>query len=148
MHLATMSGVSLAFIQKIEGGKANPSLEVITKLLDQFGVSLELTLEPPDLSVLYALGVPIVAPKRSKLRPTKDIARSMLIKSCLYLRAHTDQRLQLAVEAWLLAIKMEFPNFFKKELASPLTKLFLPKEITEQHIKLKRIATETIAAYL
>lgn len=44
-RLAAIAGVSRRTLQLIEGGKANPSLEILLKIADPLGLTVKLTLK-------------------------------------------------------------------------------------------------------
>ncbi|KIC93613.1 helix-turn-helix transcriptional regulator [Flavihumibacter solisilvae] len=48
-QLADISGVSRRTIQLVEMGKANPTIEVLAKLADPLGLTLQLVLKEPVL---------------------------------------------------------------------------------------------------
>ena len=75
MELATKSGISLPTIQNIESGKANPILDILTRIFNVLG--LEIKVSAPDFQVEKAilLGMPlssnqstsVIKPSRYKL---------------------------------------------------------------------------------
>lgn len=48
-ELATLSGVSINTLTKIERGEANPSLKVITNILDTLGLQMDIKIKSNNL---------------------------------------------------------------------------------------------------
>ena len=48
-ELATLSGVSINTLTKIERGEANPSLKVITNILDTLGLQMDIKIKSKNL---------------------------------------------------------------------------------------------------
>lgn len=44
-QLASISGVGLRTLQMVEGGKGNPSLDILLKIADPLGLTVELVLK-------------------------------------------------------------------------------------------------------
>jgi transcriptional regulator with XRE-family HTH domain len=48
-HLAELAGVSVNTLYKIERGQANPTIEVIGKIFEVLGLTMDITIRKPDL---------------------------------------------------------------------------------------------------
>jgi len=150
--LASAAGVSLATIQNVEAGRANPSLSTMRNLLAP--LSLDVGLEPVavDWVVLAAHGLPLSALRDvSGVRPTPDSLAEHVRAAALELSANagTDERKRESLAALLLAIRNHFPTYYRRCFGrSPLVGSFLPDDLTGRIIKLYRIARAAVAEYL
>lgn len=147
-ELSALSGISLSSLQNIECGKANPTFETLSAIFSVLGHELVLKPLTVDLSELAMLGIPFGEHQISGNLPQISTIGATVAKICQCLQLEPNERMREALEAWLLAVKSEFPRFFKKHLSRRLILDLLPRVITGRHIKLKRIATENIAKYL
>ena len=149
--LAQKSGISLATLQNIEAGIANPSLSILDKILGPLHLFTQVVESHYDWNILCQLGLPINAEEPIKgLEFTPEILIDNIKIGCLKLLNTQDSRLQIAMEALILAIKQHYPTLFKKRLEKiPLVcDNFLPTKITGSHIKLRRLALAKIGQYL
>ena len=58
-ELADISGVSTAFIKKIEEGRGNPSISTLEKLLDAMGMELLCREKMPDMLLKGLTEIPL-----------------------------------------------------------------------------------------
>jgi len=132
-----LSGVSVPFIQQVESGRANPSVNTASALLSSLGLAFQITSLPPDWKVLSKLGVPIAEqPKQIEWHGKKSevslrMAYSFVLKNKNFVRERE------AIESYLIAIRDHYPTFFRrfKDLAPDL-----PKTLSGRLIKLRRIS--------
>lgn len=155
-EVAQLSQISLQMLQIIENGQANPSLLVLKKLGQTLGFQIEM--KPSfDWNNLIAHGGPLFDTRphfNETLKPNDVSLKAVLIQACFQIQEDQknkvlDTRTLIATQSLLLALKINFPTRFKKWIKkNPLLKEFSNFEITGQHIKLKRIATESLRTYL
>jgi|GEM_PF-4248047 len=147
VELSKQSGVSLPMIQLIEAQRANPSFEVLSKLLSALG--LELDLHPTQTAkerLVEAFGLvtgsgPTIHRlnrDRLKLWIQQIIQESTANPSQKHVSEHVPERIQESFEGLSLAIFEYYPTFFRT-LCLPE-----PGRITGRQIKLKRIALQTL----
>lgn len=70
--LAVRAGVSLATVQNIEAGRANPSLSTLERLLAPLGLGLAVEPRQADWDALAAFGLPLTGAARAVYGPTKS----------------------------------------------------------------------------
>jgi len=147
-ELAHRSDTSLATIQNIESGRANPSLATLERILYVLGLRLELKNTPLDWTRLASLGVPLLASTDTLVRPDKGLLQQELSNlSPEVLRSIHDPREASALKAWLQALQDHYPhtwNRFAPHLSSWLKK----QKLSGSEIKLRRIALSNLAGYL
>jgi len=150
-QLACEAGLSLAHIQNIESGKANPSFDVLNKIFKPLGLEFSIVPRKIDWNYLSSIGFPLAAPKmvKSKIDLVK-IVRSLRELAGFLSQTHEGyERERLSFEAFLFTIKHDYPHFFEKHFEnSELVLNFLPRNITGDHLKLRRLILEKIASYL
>lgn len=152
VELSKASGVSLPTIQNIEAGKGNPSICILGALLDPLGLKIEIRFEEVDWDLLAKLGVPLTSIGKVKLTPSPELLIRVLRKYCIIIK-NSETKIELrkleALQALLLAIKVQFPTYFRKNIhTSPVILSFVPPLVTGRLIKLKRIAEGALAKYL
>src|SRR5690349_6008984 len=92
-EIAHRARTSLATIQNIEAGNANPALATVERIFKVLGLRLELRSAPLDWDRLASLGVPILAGGQVSIRPDKDMLKQELFNlSPDALNAITDPR--------------------------------------------------------
>jgi len=152
--LASSAGVSLATIQNVEAGRANPSLSTLRSLLAPLGFAVGLEPVAVDWDALAAHGLPLSALRDvSGVRPTPESLATLVRGAALELSregaARESERKIESFAALLLAIRNHFPTYFSKRFGrSPLVRSFLPDRLTGRIIKLYRIARAAVAEYL
>jgi transcriptional regulator with XRE-family HTH domain len=154
VELSHLSGISLPTIQNVEAGRANPSLSILESLLAPLGLMIDIQSRKADWDALAALGLPLSAVKPKKVRPGAELLLANLRLAALELaggagRDGESERKREALGALLLALKLQFPRFFKKHIApSPSIARMLPRSIDGRMIKLKRLAERRLSEYL
>lgn len=141
-QLSKISEVSIPFIQLIERGQANPSLESTRSLLSQLGLKFEIQEQEPHWDDLSKIGVPIGTPdKHIRWNDTKSEA--LIRQAYVFVITHPQfSRERDALEAYLLAIRDHYPGKFRK---FKNLERHLPKKYSGRIIKLRRIAIAYLA---
>ena len=148
-ELAAQSGVSLPTIQNIEAGKANPSLDVLEKLLEALGLKLKIDYPEVDIEMAIILGVPLSAKSGVKVSPTKELLKRE-VRKWTYSFNHSTftEREELAFVSFLWALKDHWPSFYT-EIECPIFEEKISKLKIKGHvIKLRRIAISNLSKYL
>ena len=153
LELSHLSDVSLATIQNLESGRANPSLKTLTSILSQLGIELGFADAPADWEALVDHGLPLSKQSSATQPPTaggllhhlrlaaRDIDRGLATDDA--------ERKRESLEALLLALATSFPSSYRKWFArSRLFERFTPNCPNGRVIKLKRIAEARLAEYL
>jgi len=151
--LAVRAGVSLATLQNLEAGRANPSLSTLEKLLEPLGLGLELRPREADWNAVAALGLPH---REQGPRGLPVDAASLLThihRAALDLERRPEQpdreRKSECLQALLLAIRSHFPSRYRRWFRrSPLIRDLVPDEPSGRLIKLARIARQPLAEIL
>ncbi|MBU6376643.1 MAG: helix-turn-helix transcriptional regulator [Bdellovibrionales bacterium] len=147
-ELANRSRTSLATIQNIEAGRANPSLATLERIVHELGLRLELRNTPPDWGRLASLGLPLLTTQETFVRPEKDLLRQELSTlSTDTLHALVDPREAGAMRAWLSALHDHYPQLWDR-LAPHLNQWLEKQKLSGPEIKLRRIALSKLADYL
>jgi transcriptional regulator with XRE-family HTH domain len=152
-NLGHLSGVSLATIQNVEAGKANPSLSTLESLLRPLGLTLSLGVRGADWDTLCALGLPLVTQGAKRLRPSGDLlaehVRLGLLELTREVPAKDHERKVEGLQALVLALMIHFPTYFRHRMSrSRLIETILPKQPSGRVIKLARLAVRTLSEYL
>lgn len=151
VQLAHESGVSLPTIQNIEAGKANPTVEVLQKLLDVFGLKFQILIQPFDAGRAATFGVPLLVKEQAgEVVVNKN---SLKMESRKWLRQILEKKLnereELAVIAFLKGVKDHYPKYYQNEIAAPLFDSIIDRFSNDGRvIKLRRIALTNMSVYL
>ena len=153
---AVLAGVSLATVQNIEAGRANPSVGTLGRILGALGMECRVCSLAADWDALAALGVPLLQTGQ----PSKPVRPSLLVP---HLRlamvelarpasggtsGNTGRKLE-AVQATLLALKHHFPTFYGRHFArAPVAEALWPRDCSGRLVKLSRLAKQALAEYL
>lgn len=151
--LARAAGVSLATIQNIESGRANPSLSTLTRVLAPLGLGVEIGPIAADRGALIALGLPL-----------SGAADPLPVRDLSVLRHHVEraldelegapgaagaERLRDCLQALALALRLHFPSATSAWFeTSPRLLELVAQEPPGRVIKLYRIALARVAEYL
>ncbi|MFN7905071.1 MAG: helix-turn-helix domain-containing protein [Pseudobdellovibrionaceae bacterium] len=118
MKLAVDSGVSLATIQNIEAGKANPSLSVLKSLFEVLQHDIVIQPQPIDWEELIRFGLPLTtARKNLRKQERKKDGLLILLKRALLqypLAGKRTERNWEALAGFLLGLKTHFPGVFQE----------------------------------
>jgi transcriptional regulator with XRE-family HTH domain len=150
-RLSQESKVSLPTIQNIEANKANPTLDILEKLLLPLGVEFKLSPIPFDVNRAIALGVPL-----SESTSKVDIvvsASTLKLEARKWHRAfemHSlSEREELSLVSFLMALKGHYPSFYEDEIKSPIFEQKISHYKTSgKVIKLRRMALAQMSKYL
>jgi len=163
MELARGCGLSLPFIQQIEGSRANPSLASMNALLSVFGIELEAVSPRADWSLLASLGAPVLEPSEvfgseeshaPRGTPRAELLIRELRAACLELShdEQVDSRKKEALQALIAALHDGYPSWYREHFGrAPLIERFRPSAAAANFgrlIKLRRICLARLAEYL
>ena len=151
--LAVRAGVSLATLQNLEAGRANPSLSTLERLLEPLGLGLEVQPREADWEAVAALGLPLRGQGPRGLPVDEASLLNHIHRAALDLARQPDlpdrERKSECLQALLLAIRSHFPSRYKRWFRrSPLIRDLLPNELSGRLIKLSRIARQPLAEIL
>lgn len=150
--LAAAAGVSLATVQSVEAGRANPSLGTLRSLLGPLGLEIALREVPADWDRLAALGLPLAAAEPAPAPATAaELARQFHLGARELERdasAPDAERKRECLRALLLAVRNHFPSVYRAwfRRSGPVRRL--PGPPSGREIKLARIARARLAEYL
>lgn len=152
VKLAHESKVSLPTIQNIDAKKANPTIDVLEKLFLALGMEFKLQPIKFDLEKAITLGVPLVSSlkKIEVHKPSSTMLKQEARKWIYALEEKTlNERDELAMIAFLVAIKDHYPTFYNEEVTCHIfEKKIKEKKTSGKIIKLRRIALNTLSKYL
>lgn len=143
-QLSQFSGVSVPTIQNIEAGRANVEWSTLSALVDSLGLELSWHSVAPQWAELYLCGLPIsYEGTPAKGSPSLDRLNRAVAK---LLPAELDDRERVALESLALALANHFKESFRsyRRIYQP----WIPKLVTDKHIKLYRIARAKLSEYL
>jgi transcriptional regulator with XRE-family HTH domain len=137
-QLAAISGVSLATIQNIEAGRANPAWVTLSALLKS--LHLQVTFQSDLIEDLVTFGCPMMAvgprttiPSRQRLIETLRSLKMKHLRGC--------KRETGAIHAWLCAIRDHYPSMWSE--ASPeikkWTSLHGPPRLKQRRLALAKL---------
>ncbi len=150
--LAQESGVSLPTIQNIEADKANPTIEIMEKLVAALG--LKIWLKPHEFEAERAImfGVPLSSVTAKKLNNVIVNPRNLYIEIRKWLQIFEvngfNEREEEAVIAFLKGLKDHYPEFSQKISIKNLESKIQKLEKSGKIIKLRRIALSNMSKYL
>jgi transcriptional regulator with XRE-family HTH domain len=152
--LAVSADASLATIQNLEAGRANPSMDLLQRVLDVLGLRVEIVPELPDWDALVSLGLPLAARQerqmvRDEEKLLKHLRRAVAMNHGEGETQPYEPRLVEALQALLLALRDHYPTLWRRSLArSTSVSAWLPAEIDGRLIKLRRLARARLGEYL
>lgn len=146
-HLAHESRCSLATIQNIEAGRANPEIETLARVLSSLGQKLSIISKSLDFTFWPSLGLPMLDKENILVTPSKELLLQQLKIIEPQLHLLKDERLCTALASFLSALKGHFPTSYSQTGIS--IKEWLEKhENTFCRPKLRRLSIERLATYL
>ena len=150
MELAAQSGISLPTIQNIESGKANPSLEILTKVLKVLGLEIKVSVPQFQAESAILLGVPLSSTELpSPMKPSRNMLCMEARKWAHYLRENVlAEREALAITSFLCALKDHWPSLYQEIECPIFDKLISVSRKNGHLIKLRRIAIANLSKYL
>lgn len=153
-ELARRTEISLPTLQNIESRKANPGFEMIVRLLEEVGLTFEVTPKKANWDFLIECGVPLLSdtPQPTTSIISKQNLVTAVLDACLELSTHSKdaetERKHDALVALIVAIKQHYPSFFKKNFNRSLVQKYAPQVLSPRIIKLKRMALARVSQYL
>lgn len=148
-ELAGKASLSLATIQNLEAGRANPEFATLEKLVEILGFEIRLVSKKLDLNGLIAHGMPLLSEGRTNLRPE----RMSLFRNLAEVGGQLDQlpsgRESEALQGLLLAIRDHYPSIWGE--VDGRVKTWFSKRGPDksfQLVKLRRMALSRLAEYL
>jgi transcriptional regulator with XRE-family HTH domain len=150
MELATQSGISLPTIQNIESGKANPSIEILTRVLNVLGLEIKVSVPGFQAESAVLLGVPLSANHSTTLmKPSRSLLLSEARKWTHYFKENVfSEREALAITSFLCALKDYWPSIYSQIECPIFNKLISISRNNGHCIKLRRIAIANLSSYL
>jgi len=151
--LAVRAGVSLATLQNIEAGRANPSVSTLERLLAPLGLGLAVEPRQADWDALAAFGLPLTGSGAGGLRVDEESLLGYLHRAALDLSRRPalpdGERKTECLQALLLALRGHFPSHYRRWFRrSPLILDLVADEPSGRVIKLSRLAREALAEIL
>jgi len=146
-ELAHRAAVSLATLQNIEAGRANPELNTVSRLAESVGYRLSLTPHQPRIDDLIPYGLPLMSETPGpRIRPTRQSLIEILnLSAPTWLNRRLGAREHDALIAFLSALRDHFPSVWK-ELAPNIRESM--KKQRPVRAKLRRMALSFLAEYL
>ncbi|WP_447971851.1 helix-turn-helix domain-containing protein [Nitrospira sp. M1] len=153
VELSVRSGVSLPTLQRIESGKANPSLSTLELLTSALDLELSCNDVSVDWDELAAYGLPLQRREIRHVRKTRENFLTAMCRACSSLiqeRQSPDfSRKKEALIGTLLALKLHYADLYKELCHKcPMVEQLFQDTIEGKHIKLKRLALAQIGTYL
>lgn len=150
--LAHAAHVSLATIQNVEAGRANPAWTTLTEICTALGLELHCTPPQADWQALITLGLPLQGDGKAHVTRDAPTLRRHLARAAVDLASGeraSRSRQQECVEAALLTLYHHYPivtrSWFTRSAA---LSALLPTDPSGRVIKLARIARARFAEYL
>jgi transcriptional regulator with XRE-family HTH domain len=140
---AQRAGVSLATLQNVENGRANPEVDTLERIAHVVGMELVLQGKKADLATLIAFGLPM---QDSVERPRLLASRAHLVASLNKIASPSESssREHEALTALLAAIRDHYPSVWL-ELDQRLRDSC---DMSQVKPKLRRLALVRLAEYL
>lgn len=145
--LATESHCSLATIQNIEAGRANPEIETLESILSSLGQKIVITSKKIDLTFWPSLGLPLLEKEEVLVKPSKELLIEQLQLVELHLSQLKEERVCTAFISFLSGLKFHFPQVYS-QLGSSINQWFIKNETIYCRPKLRRLSIEKLATYL
>jgi len=152
-ELSSRADVSLATVQNIEAGRANPSVGTLSRVLSVLGLELDIGPAPVDWDMLAALGIPLGSTGGATVRPTPELlVRQLYLGLAELSRSRADildHRKLEAMQATLYALRAHFPEFHARYFGRSLSaRRLLPEKLSGRLIRLSRVAAANLAEYV
>ena len=143
--LSAEAGVSLATVQNIEAGTANPSLATMRKLFGALGLRLGVRPDAADWGLLASLGLPLATGESHQRRADIHDVPEQVSQAALELsdgeEGEARHRKLESLQAFLLALRQHFPSTYREWFGSvPIVRELVPQEPSGRLIKLARVA--------
>jgi transcriptional regulator with XRE-family HTH domain len=147
-ELANQASVSLATLQNIEAGHANPSYDTLQALLQALGCQLDIKENDIVWADLIAIGVPLMGVEGdSQVTPHRDyLIKKLRQVAPLIHRVSAQSREGLALRSFLSALSDHYSSVWL-ECPQTLVKWLSQSKIAPSP-KLRRIALDQLSRYL
>ncbi len=151
--LAALAEISLATVQNIEAGRANPSMGTLERILSVLGLELGVQRAEVDWDMLAALGIPLQRTGGPTVQPSPEALhihlRHALVELGSLPAVHGKSRELEATIATVYALKHHFPSYFARHFGrSSVVRSFETDGLPGRVVKLSRIAADNLARYL
>ena len=151
--LSAAAGVSLATVQSIEAGTANPSLATLGKLFGVLGLRLRVGSDAADWDLLASFGLPLATAESR--RPPSGIGdlpaavRQAALELSSGEQGEARQRKLESLQALLLALSQHFPSVYGQWFGRvPIVRRLVPPQPSGRIIKLARVARSRLGEAL
>lgn len=147
-ELASRAGLSLATLQNIEAGKANPELATLERVLQALGMELSISHRPLQLEILIPLGLPLLGASSPNIQPHRALLVGALGGTLPPLAGLSKARREVqAITGLLWAIHDHYPAVWR-DLDAGLRSWWSKQPLQRSHIKLRRMALAKLGDYL
>ncbi len=151
--LSAAAGVSLATVQNIEAGTANPSLATLRRLLGALGLHLRVGPDSADWDLLASLGLPLASAEsrqpRARIRDLPEQVSQAALELSGEEPGEARQRKVESLQALLVALSEHFPTMYRQWFGRvPIVRKLVPREPCGRVIKLARVARSRLGSYL
>ena len=151
--LAARAGVSLATLQHIEAGGANPALATLTRILSSLGLELGVRPFAVDWDALGRLGLPLqqdrVADGHADPAALPALVRHAAIELATHEEPGRSERRKDALSAMLWALRSHFPTTYGAWFEGcRQVEALTPARPTGRIVKLARIAKQRLSEVL
>lgn len=153
VSVCAAAGVSLATVQNIEAGTANPSLGTLRKLCDVLGLRLAVLPRAADWNLLARLALPLsTTGSRARGAEIGDLPEQVT-RAALELAeegsGEAHQRKLESLQALLLALRQHFPSTYRQWFGRvPIVRRMVPRAPSGRVIKLARVARARLVEIL
>lgn len=147
-QLAYKANISLATLQNIEAGRANPSLQTVTAILDILGIELFIQSKEIDWDYLGHFGVPLMQAEEGHFgNPTREeLVKALTRLAVMHKEIEINSREGFALVSFLSALATHYPSIW--QLIKKPWKDFLFKHKNKLDPKLRRLSLESLSSYL
>ncbi len=151
--LSAEAGVSLATVQNVEAGTANPSLATLDKLFGALGLCFRVGPNAADWDLLVKLGLPLTTvearPPRAEIEDLPEQVTQAALELSRGEEGEARQRKLESLQALLLALSQHFPSIYREWFHRvPIVRRLIPPEPSGRLIKLARVARSRLGEAL
>jgi len=148
MQVASEAKVSLATLQNLEAGRANPELHTLETILKVLGLDLVVHPKKPDWNILIHHGLPLLTENSLPVRAHVDSLIEELRRLSLHLpRLRKRGREADALIALIWGVHDHYPSLWD-QLDEDLKTWWSKQRREGRHLKLRRISLAKLGAYL
>lgn len=148
-ELAVRANVSLATLQNIEAGRANPEIATLERICEPLGLEINLKKKEIDWATWISIGVPLLSNETIRLvRPDRSILINSLYRLPeVILATPPGSREQIALISFLCALRDHYPKVYS-QLKPGIRKQHEPYIQKFASPKLRRLALAKLQEYL